>query len=96
MAYDSTRDRIVLFGGSSPPAPLFYGDTWEWDGHTWTLAARTGPPARFAHAMTFDGALGVTVLFGGPSGVAVAEMWIDDVGIDSQRIGCPALTSATH
>jgi hypothetical protein len=31
-----------------------------------------------------------------PAGVAVAEMWIDDVGIDSQRIGCPGRTSATH
>jgi hypothetical protein len=27
MAYDTTRDRVVLFGGSAESS--YYGDTWE-------------------------------------------------------------------
>ena len=32
MAYDSARDRIVLFGGANG---WFLGDTWEWDSSIW-------------------------------------------------------------
>jgi hypothetical protein len=66
MAYDSHRGRTVLFGGvSTGPIYTLLGDTWEWDGAAWTLVASTGPDARQAHAMAFDGQLGLTVLFGG-------------------------------
>ncbi len=34
MAYDSTRQRIVLFGGRL--VGTRFGDTWEWDGANWT------------------------------------------------------------
>src|SRR5438874_3914689 len=33
MAYDSTRERVVLFGGTDGSG--FLGDTWEWDGTDW-------------------------------------------------------------
>ena len=33
MAYDSARQRVVLFGGGVGPDRL--GDTWEWDGKQW-------------------------------------------------------------
>ena len=39
MAYDSNRDRVVLFGGGVERQRL--GDTWEWDGKVWTLAELT-------------------------------------------------------
>jgi hypothetical protein len=35
MAYDRRRHRTVLFGGTRRDKKL--GDTWEWDGETWTL-----------------------------------------------------------
>ena len=54
---------MVLFGGRGPGATI-YSDTWEFDGENWTQQEDTGPPARFGHAMNYDGA-GRAVLFGG-------------------------------
>lgn len=34
LAYDKSRQRVVLFGGSKQRQRL--GDTWEWDGKRWT------------------------------------------------------------
>jgi Immunoglobulin domain/Galactose oxidase, central domain len=66
MAYDSRRQRVVLFGGRSGyPGSTYYADTWEWDGSSWTQAAAQGPPARSAHAMTYDPRLRRVVLVGG-------------------------------
>jgi hypothetical protein len=33
---------------------------------------------------------------GSPNSASSHEMWIDDVGIDSKRIGCPGVTTSTH
>lgn len=38
MAYDAARDRVVLFGGKSPPNQPT-NDTWLWDGSTWSRIA---------------------------------------------------------
>jgi hypothetical protein len=71
MVDDSTRRRIVLFGGS---ATGYVADTWEWDGKNWTQINTTGAPsARGAHAMAYDAARQRTVLFGGTSGGS--ETW---------------------
>ncbi len=36
IAYDTRRDRVVLFGGRrASPANTDLGDTWEWDGEAW-------------------------------------------------------------
>jgi N-acetylneuraminic acid mutarotase len=58
--------RIVLFGGQLEIGGSTYlGDTWEWDGTTWTQRSATGPMARAFHAMaTLSGKV---VLFGGAS-----------------------------
>ncbi len=63
-AYDSKRGVTVLFGGDQHDVPLV-GDTWEWDGQTWTRRSTTGPPPRVWHAMAYDSVREVTVLFGG-------------------------------
>jgi hypothetical protein len=64
MVYDARRGVVVHFGGGdnirSTP-----GDTWEWDGATWTKRDVTGPPGRFSHAMVYDSRRGRIVLFGG-------------------------------
>ncbi|BCM88644.1 hypothetical protein IAD21_00485 [Abditibacteriota bacterium] len=66
MSYDSTRGVSVLFGGYGAG---FLNDTWEWNGTTWTqktLNGATGSPSsRYSHAMVFDKARGVSVVFGG-------------------------------
>lgn len=67
LAYDSRRQRTVLFGGSSS-AGIFLGDTWEYDGATaqWTQAfPAVSPPRRWNHVMDFDPARGVVVMTGG-------------------------------
>src|SRR5690606_5722163 len=52
------------------------GDTWEHNGIAWTPKAIAGPPARSDHAMAYDAARGVTVLFGGFDGAADSgETW---------------------
>lgn len=67
IAYDSQRDKLVLFGGAVGlgRARRVTGDTWEWDGKTWTRVSESGPPPRAAHAMTYDSQRKKIVLFGG-------------------------------
>ena len=36
MAYDAERDRVVLFGGESLSGGADFGDTWEFDGTSWS------------------------------------------------------------
>jgi PKD repeat protein len=66
MAYDSARGVVVLFGGvSGGPGPTL-DETWEWDGTNWTQRSpANSPSARCWHAMAYDSARGVVVLFGG-------------------------------
>ncbi|MFY9342582.1 MAG: kelch repeat-containing protein, partial [Planctomycetota bacterium] len=80
MAYDSARQRVVLFGGNSngqwPAGAL--GDTWEWDGYSWEQKLPAASPAPRAHgAMAFDASRGVCVLFGGTlqPGTGLGETW---------------------
>jgi hypothetical protein len=70
MAYDSARDRVILFGGSPGLA-----DTWEYDGASWADVTRV-PIRRFHHAMAYDSARGRVVLFGGLNGAnGLADTW---------------------
>ncbi len=64
MAYDSQRGVTVLFGGSGTGGG-YLGDTWEWDGTSWTQVATTGPAVRYGPAMAYDSQRGRTVMFGG-------------------------------
>jgi hypothetical protein len=67
LAYDPTRERVVMFGGAGESGLL--GDTWEWDGANWSeRTPAIGPRARFSHAMTFDSTRGRVVVFGGAFG----------------------------
>jgi hypothetical protein len=79
MAYDVARDRVVLFGGSACSSGVCsdFGDTWEQNGGTWSRASAVGP-ARSGHAMTFDAARGVTVVFGGAHGGVLGDTWTWD------------------
>lgn len=77
MAFDSVRQRLVLFGGSTGGAsPTLLNDTWEWDGTTWLQRMPvTAPPAREGHAMAFDRVRGRVVLFGGSSPLVSNDTW---------------------
>lgn len=67
MAYDSERDRIVLFGGEGPFGVPIFADTWEWNGEEWTQLEDQGPSARVGHNMVYDAERKQIVLFGGTS-----------------------------
>ena len=73
MAKSRNYGRVVLFGGQLPGASQT-GDTWEWDGVSWSLQDAgdpdgvTAPMRRQDHAMTFDRHRMVTILFGADSG----------------------------
>ncbi|MFN0131912.1 MAG: GC-type dockerin domain-anchored protein [Phycisphaerales bacterium] len=80
MTYDSARQRVVLFAGiRSVNGPIYYRDTWELDGTTWTQRATTGPSATHFAPLAFDAARGVTVLFGGRNGASASflnQTWL--------------------
>jgi hypothetical protein len=61
MAYDPLRDRVVLHGGADGSGPL--GDTWEFDGTTWTQRAESGPALSGA-SLVYDAARNRILLLG--------------------------------
>jgi hypothetical protein len=66
MAYDAARGVTVLFGGSLVQgSPAVNGETWEWNGTTWTQRQIDSPMPRLGHAMAYDAIRAETVLFGG-------------------------------
>jgi cysteine-rich repeat protein len=64
MTYDPVLGKVVLFGGHDGNVHL--GDTWLWNGSTWThVLPTTSPGARLGHSMA--PVEGSTLLFGGRS-----------------------------
>ncbi|MCC6605664.1 MAG: hypothetical protein IT327_20825 [Anaerolineae bacterium] len=87
MVYDAQRGVIVLFGGQGPARPTedlpvevnqTLNDLWEFDGEIWyEVSPRQVPPARYGHAMVYDEARNVVVLFGGigADGTYLNDTW---------------------
>ncbi|MES2305124.1 MAG: kelch repeat-containing protein [Gemmatimonadota bacterium] len=79
MAFDPVRGRVVLYGGAAvlDPEASALDDTWEWDGTTWREIRVRGPGGRNHHAMHWDPARRVIVLYGGmgPGGEHGNETW---------------------
>jgi hypothetical protein len=69
LAFDSRRGRLVYYGGKRKFNRREYGasldDTWEWDGERWEMRAVNNPGPLDHHAMVYDDARGVIVLYGG-------------------------------
>ena len=68
IAYDRSTATVVLFGGvNNANDGSVVGDTWTWDGITWTQQfPPVSPPARSARgAMAWDSNTGTVLLFGG-------------------------------
>ena len=64
MAYDAGSGQVVLFGGITA-ANAVVGDTWTYDGATWTQQSpAASPPGLSDSSMTYDPS-GKVVLFGG-------------------------------
>jgi Kelch motif/Galactose oxidase, central domain len=71
MAYDSARQRVVLFasGGGG------LGATWEYDGITWIQAGGPQPPYRDSSGLVFDVQRARTVMFGGATLGLSKSVW---------------------
>jgi len=105
MAYDASANDAVLFGGESTPAgsasPSLLGDTWAWNGTSWSGLHPTGSlQVRDDAAMTSDGLTGGLILFGGSGpGGALQDTWLwngtawaaaQTTGAPSPRVGAAA------
>jgi hypothetical protein len=80
-AADTATGNVVLFGGRAddPPGSRFLGDTWTWDGVTWTQQqpAASPSPRGFAIAATDPGTREV-VLYGGIGLQVHGDTWTWD------------------
>jgi hypothetical protein len=80
MAYDSTSNKILLYGGFDTDGRD--DETWEYDvvTDTWMqMSLSTKPSARIQHAMAYDSANNKVVLFGGHDGTRDDETWIFNI-----------------
>lgn len=80
IALDSSRQVVVLFGGTSSAGLL--NDTWEWNGSTWTQVPTASQPTALAWSpMTYDTARLKMVLLantqpaGTNPGAGIVELW---------------------
>src|SRR5271166_3098599 len=71
MATDPATGTVVLFGGQNDarnPTSSGLGDTWVWNGATWTEAhPAVSPSPRWDATMAYDPKARTLVLFGGQS-----------------------------
>ncbi|MEK6703192.1 MAG: FG-GAP-like repeat-containing protein [Planctomycetota bacterium] len=72
-AYDPIRARTVIHGGVLNGVTL--ADTWELNFLTWTQVASGGPTARYGHTMYYNWLRKSVEIFGGWSGMAMADSW---------------------
>ncbi len=68
MAYDPVGQRMVISGGMQGAENVLYwiiGDSWAFDGTSWTVVGNGTAPTRMRHAMAFDPASQQLVQYGG-------------------------------
>ena len=85
VAFDESRGVIVLFGGTKHPpvnSPSHdFGDTWEFDGETWTRVCLESPctdsmpSPRYWPGMTYDSTNERVLLFGGADHDGTSTFW---------------------
>jgi hypothetical protein len=97
VAYDSHRDRLVLYGGSYS-VDLVYDETWEWSQTSgWTRLPVTGPGRRDHTDMVYDAERRRVVLFGGQSlpGTLSSGTWTWD-GTTWEQFSSGPVSSRIH
>jgi hypothetical protein len=81
VAYDAATGDVLLFGGNGAgtgSAGSLLGDTWSWNGATWTqLDPSSSPSARSGASIAYDPATGEVVLVGGAGtgGNPLGDTW---------------------
>ncbi len=75
---DGQSSGVLLFGGGEFSSNV-KGDTWLFDGTTWTqLSPTQSPPARRAHATAWVASKKQVLLFGGSNGKWLSDTWLFD------------------
>jgi hypothetical protein len=87
LAYDPTRQRVVLYGGGESPSPETIYSVYEWDGVDWALrSTELGGKSEVVGA--YDEARGIHVLFAlryiGPLSPITSTTWQWDGGTLAQ------------
>jgi hypothetical protein len=81
MAYDATNKGVVLVGGIGNVSISQIGDlgdTWTWNGTTWTEQhPSANPPPRHGSSLAYDGNSHQVILFGGDRGER-APLFLND------------------
>jgi hypothetical protein len=84
IAYDPTKDRIIIFGGGSPGIDL--DDTWAYyysTGRWEKLNPSTHPSPRSDAQMVYDSSTQKIILFGGHGSVLFGDTWAFDCQTDN-------------
>ncbi len=76
-AWAQHPEGTVLFGGRAPGE---LGDTWTFDGESWTARGDAGPSARWGSGAAYLPGIDAVVLFGGTNagGAAFDDTWLWD------------------
>ena len=77
MAYDKSRNTIVMFGGAMFQGG-FTNDVWEWNSNEWKkIEFSYGPAPRLAHTQIYSPALKCIIIIGGVNdkGETLHDMW---------------------
>jgi hypothetical protein len=89
IAFDPIQGKLLMYGGLQSSPSLNLGDTWTFDGATWTqLTPATTPPVRWGHHMVFDTRRACIVTFGGRSPGATqdaSDTW-EWTGVDWRQV----------
>jgi RHS repeat-associated protein len=73
-AFDAATGTVVLFGGWVSSSHSYLGDTWTWDGASWTQQTPpVSPSARSDAMMAYDPDTRTVVLFGGESAAGTLQ-----------------------
>jgi hypothetical protein len=80
MAYDPSRNLVVVYSGATTLPSTYSTDTWEWDGTDWTQKTTAHHPnAKFGCTLAYDPATNKLILQGGYNGTSwVKETWSYD------------------
>jgi len=96
-AFDSGRNRIVMFGGRAPNN-VFFDDTWEIVGVAWVkVATKTVPPKRERGGFAYDAKRKQTVMFGGRGvgNAVLGDMWVYN-GTDWSNVSVTPMPPARY
>jgi hypothetical protein len=77
MAMDANTN-VLLFGGYRAETDLYLGDTWTWNGSSWSRRRPSNAPEpRCCFKMAYDAARREVVLYGGISPLADGSYFED-------------------